>query len=127
MSTTSYNLHGVHILAFAQDGSKLRNDRDAIELIAEALQIKASVVLIPEERFEDDFFNLKTRVAGEIIQKFANYKLRLAIMGDISRHVNESSALRDFVRESNRGDHLWFVANLEDLENKLKRTNADHM
>jgi hypothetical protein len=121
MPSIFYNLHGVRVLECAPDGNKTRSDRDAIELIGEALGNGAGLVAIPAEQFDDDFFRLSTRIAGEIIQKFVTYRLRLAIIGDISRHVGESSALRDFVYESNRGDHVWFVANLEELAHRLER------
>ena len=70
------------------------------------------------ERFADDFSRLNTRIAGEIIQKFVTYRRRLAIVGDISRYMEESSAFRDFGYEANRGDHVLFVANPEELDKK---------
>lgn len=111
----------VQIFACPPDGKKIQNDRDAVDLIGEAYQYGAGIVLIPAERLDDDFFRLETRIAGEILQKFVNYKLRVAIMGDISQHVAKSSALRDFVYESNRGDHIWFVLNRQELNQKLER------
>ena len=71
------------------------------------------------QRLGDAFFQLSTRVAGEAVQKFVNYGIRLAVVGDISAHVAASNALRDFVRESNRGRHVWFVDSLEELERRL--------
>jgi hypothetical protein len=41
------------------------------------------------------------------------------IVGDISAHLAESSALRDFVYEANRGRNVWFLANREELEQRL--------
>jgi hypothetical protein len=38
MTATSYDLHGIGVLACAPDGKNLRSDRDAVELIAEAIQ-----------------------------------------------------------------------------------------
>jgi hypothetical protein len=38
-------------------------------------------VIIPKERPDDDFCALRTRIAGEIIQKFVNYRLHLATVG----------------------------------------------
>ncbi len=121
MSATAYSIHGIHVLVCDSEGKKLRNDRDAVELIGEALQQDAGLIAIPVERFDDDFFQLKTRVAGEIIQKFVIYKRRLAIIGDISRHVEESKALHDFIYESNRGDQVWFMATLEELKDRLAK------
>jgi hypothetical protein len=119
MPETSYTLHGLRVLECAPDGKKLRTDRDAVDLIGVAFAQKAEWIVIPVERLEDDFFRLGTRIAGEIIQKFVNYKRRVAIIGDISRHVAESSALRDFVYETNRGDQIWFLASIEELDQRL--------
>jgi len=111
-------------LECAPDGVPLRNDRDAVDLISKAWEHRAVLIAIPTGRLDDDFFRLSTRIAGEIIQKFLIYGLRVAIVGDISRHLNESSALRDFVYESNRGYHVWFLPNLEELEKRLQRGPA---
>jgi len=108
-------------MACAPDGKKLRDERDAVDLIGEAIGHGAGLVLIPVERLEDDFFRLRTRVAGEIVQKFVTYGLRLAIAGDISPYLKESAALRAFVYEANHGDHVWFVAGLAELEERLSR------
>jgi hypothetical protein len=75
----------------------------------------------PAQRLTDDFFKLSSGVAGDIVQKFVNYRRRVVIVGDISRHVAGSSALRDFVYEANRDDHIWFVATLEGLERRRRR------
>ena len=97
------------------DGPLLRGERDALDLIGEAWGHGATWVAVPAERLHDDFFSLSTGVAGEIAQKFVNYRLGLAIVGDVSRFTEASSALRAWVLESNRGDHIWFVRDLEEL------------
>jgi len=56
---------------------------------------------------------------SSLIQKFVNYRIGLAVVGDISAHIAASHALRDFVHESNQGAHLWFVDSLEALETRL--------
>jgi Domain of unknown function (DUF4180) len=121
MTASSYNLHGTQILALSPDGKKVRTDRDAVELIGEAYEHAARLIVIPVERFEDAFFELRTRVAGEILGKFATYRMRVAIVGDISRHVEESSALRAFVIECNRGSQIWFLANADELAVRLEQ------
>jgi hypothetical protein len=108
----------ISYFACPREGRKFRSDRDAVDLIGEAQG--AGLILIPAQRLEEDFFRLRTGVAGAFLQKFATYRRRVAILGDISRHVEESPALRDFVVEANRGDHVWFVETIEDLERRLK-------
>ena len=117
----SYELHGVRVLECAAEGPRLRNGRDAVDLIGTAFEHRAALIVLPVERLDDDFFRLRTRIAGEIIQKFVNYRLRLAIVGDISRHLDESSALRALVNESNRGKEVWFIASLEELDRRLQQ------
>lgn len=103
----------------AEEGKKLRTDRDAVEVIGKAAAQKAGLVAIPTGRLDEDFFRLKTRVAGEFLQKFVQYGVRVAIVGDISRQVEESEPLGGFVRESNRGRHIWFVTNENEIAKRL--------
>jgi Domain of unknown function (DUF4180) len=120
----SYELHGVRIYECAAEGSQLRSDRHAVDLMSEAAAHGARFVVIPAERPGDDFFRLKTRIAGEVIQKFVTYGVRVAIVGDIARHLAESNSLRDFVREANRGNQCWFAADLDELSKRLEREKA---
>ena len=122
MPSQTYELHGVRIFECAVEGPQLRSDRDAVDLMSEAGG-PGAFIAIPIERLGDDFFRLETRIAGEVIQRFAMYRVRVAILGDISRHVAESKSLRDFVYELNRGNQCWFV-DREGLGNRLEREKA---
>ncbi|GAA3839341.1 hypothetical protein GCM10022226_72060 [Sphaerisporangium flaviroseum] len=119
MADRLQRVNGTAVLICAPDGAKLSGERDALDIIGEAGYQGADWVAIPVSRFDDDFFRLRTRIAGEIIQKFANYRLGVAVVGDISRHTAAGSALRDFVREANQGTQVWFVSTLEDLYDRL--------
>jgi hypothetical protein len=118
-SAQSYDLHGIRVLELAPDGASLRSDRDAVDVIAEAAAHRAGVIVIPTERLDDDFFRLRTGVAGQLVQKFVTYRMRLVIVGEISKRLEESSALRDFVYECNNGSHIWFVTTLDELSERL--------
>ena len=122
MSDTIQDLSGVPVFVCAPDGPPMRGERDALDVIGNASYQGAAWVAVPVERLEDEFFRLRTRVAGDIVQKFANYGMGLAVIGDISRHVEASSALRDFVRESNRGTRLWFLPDADALRSRLARS-----
>ncbi len=77
------------------------------------------MIAIPRTRLTADFFRLRTRLAGEILQKLTNYRFKVAIVGDVSAEIAASDALRDFVRECNRGGQVWFVEDLAELERRL--------
>jgi hypothetical protein len=120
-STKFYELHGVRVLECQPDGLKLRTYNDAVDLIGKSFENRATLIVIPVECLDDEFFQLRTRIAGEIVQKFVQYRRRLAIVGDISRHLADSSALRAFVVESNRGKEVWFLTSLEELNKRLEQ------
>jgi hypothetical protein len=86
---------------------KLCSERDAVNLIA-ACAGKDTIV-IPVEDLDEDFFRLRTGVAGAMLQKFATYGKRVVIVGDVSRWTEASDAFRDFVVEANRGNSIQFV------------------
>jgi hypothetical protein len=114
---------GVPVLVCADDGPSVATVQDALDLIGSAFT-HADVVALPAGRLDDRFFSLGTGLAGEIMQKFVNYRIRLAIVGDISAHLAASSALRALVHESNRGRQIWFVDDLDDLDTHLTHRNS---
>ncbi|SCF20052.1 DUF4180 domain-containing protein [Micromonospora mirobrigensis] len=110
---------GTPVLVCDPAGPPLATEADALDLIGAAFA-GAEVVAVPAGRLDPTFFSLGTRFAGEVMQKFVNYRLRLAVVGDISAHLAASSALRALVHESNRAGHVWFVADLDALDERLR-------
>lgn len=113
-------LGGTRVLVVADDGPPLGTGDGLLDVVGDALGVGAEVVAVPLGRLGDDFLRLRTRVAGEVLQKFVNYRLRVAVVGDVTAAVAASDALRDFVRESDRGRHVWFVADLDALASRLE-------
>ena len=114
----------IRVLRLPADGPPISSSDDTSDLIGTAWADRATVIAIPVSRLDPEFFRLSSGVAGEITQKFVNYRLTLAVVGDISEHTDASDALRDFVWESNRGRHVWFVADEAALGDKLARARA---
>jgi Domain of unknown function (DUF4180) len=112
-------IQNVPVLVCDRNGQKLTSEAIALDLIGEAMGLGAEVILVPVERFEDEFFQLKSGLAGQIVQKCVTYQRRLVIMGDISRHVANSRAFRDFVYEANKGYQVWFITNRQELDERL--------
>jgi len=125
MAPRCYERHGIRVAEFTKTGYEVRNDRDAIEIISEASACRAEMIVIPVERLGEDFFRLKTRVAGEILQKFVTYRKRVVIWGDITAPLRESSSFRDFVYECNAGREIWFVTDLGELDHRLQAASGE--
>ena len=81
--------------------------QDAIDLMANCSYQGAVGVIVDEKHLAPEFFDLKTQLAGEILQKFSNYNFKLAIVGDFSKFTSKS--LRDFIYESNKLRRINFV------------------
>jgi hypothetical protein len=74
-------------------------------------------IIIDKNAICKDFFILSSGIAGDILQKFINYRTKLAIIGDYSKYT--SKPLHDFIYECNRGNDIFFVGNLEQAVEKL--------
>ena len=101
------------------DGPVLTDADQILDIVGQALSADADLVVLPVNRLDETFFNLRTGLAGHILQTFANYRMKLVILGDISRHAAASDALRDLIRESNRGRQTWFAVDEADLAARL--------
>lgn len=107
--------HTVNLLTIAEllQGSELISSPEEImDLIADISFHGSDRMIIHEKNLHPDFFNLKSGLAGEMLQKFSNYRMKLAITGDFSEI--ESKSLRDFIRECNRGQTVFFVNSVDD-------------
>lgn len=74
-------------------------------------------IIMKKNQIVEDFFDLKTKMAGGILQKCINYHIRLAVYGDYSKY--KSKALKDFIYESNQGKDYFFVSSEGEAIEKL--------
>jgi len=97
----------------------IQSVNDALDLLANANAHESNKIIIKRSNVIDDFFELKTRLAGEILQKFVNYNFYLAIVGNFSEYSSKN--FKDFIYESNRTGRILFVPTLEEAINKLSK------
>jgi hypothetical protein len=119
MADRLHEFAGVRVLAVDAAGAPIADRQAIIDLIGAAASHQADLVAIPVERQGADFFDLKTRLAGEMLQVCVNCNLPVAFVGDLAAERARSGALTDFIRESNKGRQVWFVDDLASLERKL--------
>jgi len=72
---------------------------------------------INKQAIIEDFFKLSTGIAGEVLQKFTNYSIKIAIVGDFSAYT--SKPLKDFIYECNQGNAIFFVSDEQAAINKF--------
>ena len=101
------------------DGPVVESEAAALDVIGATYGLEVDLVVLPVERLAEDFLWLSSGLAGAALQKFQNYGLRVAILGDISRFTAESPSLRDFVYESNKRGQVLFLADRAALAARL--------
>lgn len=104
-------------MAYLESDTILNDAQEAAELLMNCLYQGTDSLIIREENLPSAFFDLKTGLAGDILQKFSTYGGRLAIIGDFSKY--ESKSLKDFIYESNKGRRINFVNTFEEAEKAL--------
>lgn len=119
VKTTKYNMNirlienkGTFIAEVTSDKIFINNPQDALDCMMSCLYQDAESIIWHQKNIHPDFFDLKTKLAGEVLQKFSNYKARLAIVGDFDNL--ESKSLRDFVFESNKQKRTVFVSSVQE-------------
>lgn len=112
-------IHGVRVGFEPADGPPISTGADGSDLVGNAWYHQTELIAVPIARLAPAFFDLSTGIAGDILQKIVNYRLRIVIFGDVTTFTAASDALDAFVWESNRGDHVWFLADEGELETKL--------
>ncbi|HTM78598.1 MAG TPA: DUF4180 domain-containing protein [Devosia sp.] len=117
MKTTRHQ--GLVIYELPPQGGLLGGELTAPDVIGEAYEADPDIIVVPLCRLAPGFFDLSTRIAGEVFQKMEQYGRRLVIQGDIAAALGTSKALHDFVYETNRRGHHLFVPDHRALLTRL--------
>lgn len=101
------------------DSLVINSVQDALDLMANAdYQCNCRKIIISKKNVDEKFFDLKSGLAGAVLQKFVNYKVRLAIVGDFESY--ESKSLNDFIFESNKNKQIMFLPNVATALKELR-------
>ena len=107
MKIEAHNLNNTKIAEVISDETIISTAEDGLDLLGNLYYQGFDCIVLYENNVTPDFFDLKNGIAGEILQKFSTYRVKLAIVGDFSKYSSKS--LTDFIYESNRGKHINFV------------------
>lgn len=107
------------IAELISDQEEIKTVQDALDFMVNCIYQGAESMIIRQHQLTPAFFDLKTGIAGEILQKFSNYRARLAIVGDFGSVQNQS--LRDFIYESNKQGRVIFTATREEAVQRFSK------
>jgi hypothetical protein len=115
MKFIEYNSENGKVIEVVSDDIIINSEQDALDLMANiAYLYDTRKIILHTDNFCEDFFILRTGMAGAVMQKFSNYRVQAAIVGEIKRN---SESLKAFIRESNRTGRVIFT---NDVSTALK-------
>lgn len=88
------------------------------ELLELLMNHASETLALRAQDLVEAFFDLRTGIAGDMLQKVSTYRKRLIILGDFSDL--KSRSLHDFIFESNRAGRVIFSETLESAIDQLK-------
>ena len=118
----SHQTDGLTFLEIRSEEQFINNVQDVLDLFGELYGQYYDGIILYETNITPNFFDLQTKLAGEILQKFSNYRIRLVIVGDWSKYTSRS--LEAFICESNRGKTVNFSSSPTEALKLLSRIKA---
>ncbi|MEP7322574.1 MAG: DUF4180 domain-containing protein [Saprospiraceae bacterium] len=110
MDIETHLIRTVKIAEIVSDELIIKSAEEGLELLGNLYFQGFDHIILYETQIASDFFDLKTGMAGEILQKFSNYRVRLVMIGDFSKYPGRS--IHDFIYESNKGGMIHFADSL---------------
>lgn len=115
MRIETHRIGQAKVAEIQAEGLVLTSVEDGLSLLGDLYYQGFDKIILHEENIVPEFFDLKTKLAGEVLQKFVQYRMSLAVVGDFSKYTSKS--LRDFIYECNQGRQVNFV---QELSSALK-------
>lgn len=117
MKIETHIINETRIAEIISDTTVIETAENGLDLLGNIYYQDFGKIILHEKNITPRFFDLKTGIAGEILQKFSNYRVHLAVVGDFSKY--ESKSVKDFIFESNKTGQIHFVGTLSEAIEKL--------
>ncbi|GAA0384978.1 DUF4180 domain-containing protein [Paenibacillus motobuensis] len=112
--------NGIEIAIVDSNDILIYDTQSALDLIATiSYQTGADRFILSKSAIDEKFFDLKTGLAGEVLQKFINYQAKVAVVGDFT--IYPSKSLKDFIYESNHGKNTFFLPDEQQAVDRLSQ------
>ncbi|TGL35797.1 DUF4180 domain-containing protein [Leptospira perdikensis] len=118
MNVRKINKNNIDIAVVDSEETLITDGSSALDFFA-TIQYDSDCdrFVLKRSHFVPDFFDLKTGLAGNVLQKIVNYRMKLAIVGDFS--IDSSKSLGDFIYEMNSGKDVFFLHSEEEAISRL--------
>ncbi|MGD8188656.1 DUF4180 domain-containing protein [Brevibacillus ginsengisoli] len=95
----------------------LSSEQDAVDLVALSIENETNLLMLHSQALSEDFFKLRTGVAGRMIQKWINYSVKTAAV--IPMELVNKGKFKEMVAETNKSNHFRVFETREGAESWL--------
>jgi PadR family transcriptional regulator AphA len=103
----------IKFIEILRNSPMIKEEQDALDLSAICGEYGTNRLLIDASHLAPDFFDLKTGLAGAVLQKFATYRVKTAA---VIPHELVTGRFREMVIELNRGNLFRIFENKSEAE-----------
>lgn len=96
------------------NNKELCSEQNISDVISICFQYDINKLILHSKILSEDFFNLKTGLAGIMLQKFINYHIKVALILNDEIILNER--FKEMIMESNKGNSFRTFNNIKDGE-----------
>jgi hypothetical protein len=95
---------------------RMADAKGIVSWLGDVMGEDAEALVVPVDALPAAFFDLRSGVAGEVLQKAANYRIVFAVVGDVGAYTSTSRAFHDLVVESGQATGYTFARDTAALE-----------
>nr|WP_242984809.1 DUF4180 domain-containing protein [Clostridium sp. 2-1] len=113
------NKNNVKYIEFASEVWKLSSEQDVVDCISICMENDVYTIMFHSNVLSEDFFNLKTRLAGMALQKFINYHVKVAVIIENEEKLNDR--FKEMIMESNKGNNFRTFKDIAEAESWISK------
>ncbi|MCI1622612.1 MAG: DUF4180 domain-containing protein [Clostridium beijerinckii] len=113
------NKNNVKYIEFASEVWKLSSEQDVVDCISICMENDVYTIMFHSNVLSEDFFNLKTRIAGMALQKFINYHVKVAVIIENEEKLNDR--FKEMIMESNKGNNFRTFKDIAEAESWISK------
>lgn len=117
MEIKKHNTNDIQIAEIISDEVIIHDTESALDLLGNVYYQGFDKIILHEKNVIPSFFDLKTKIAGDILQKFAQYRMPVGIVGEFSKY--QSNSLNQFIYETNKVGYNYFGVSREEILNNF--------
>ena len=94
---------GIEIAAVNSEEMLINDVQSALDfMVTIQYETRCNRIILNKSAIDEEFFHLSTKIAGEILQKFVNYRVKFAVVGDFSPYTLSLIHISIFLKKRER-------------------------